>query len=404
MSERRFFTSNSVMRGHPDKLCDRISDAIVDAHLAIDPLARVRAEVTAAGQILFVTTDVRASGAVDVTGLVRRTLDETGYDPNDLDPERCVVLTQSSVMTPPWAQTRREGEADPALQGASEQATVFGYATAETPERMPLPICVAHRVAAALDRLAANREVRGLGPDGNVQVTVEYADDRPLRLAAIIVQVQHRGRASDLEAAVAEVARGLAALDWPAGPDAATRVVVNAEGPWTVGGPTRDAGHTGRKTQVDTYGGWARHGGSALSGKDPGRIDRSATYAARHAAANLVAAGLARECELLLSYAIGEPQPLTVAVRTFGSGALPDEQLSAVVREVFDLRPAAIADAFHLWALPRERQGRFYRELAVGGHVGRRDLDLPWERADRVAAVLQAADALRARPVSTPSS
>jgi S-adenosylmethionine synthetase len=391
LAERWFFTSQSVMRGHPDKLCDRVSDAIVDAHLTIDPLARVRAEATAAGQILFVNTDVRAAGAVDVTGLVRRTVAEIGYDPNDFDPERCVVLTQSSVMAPPWAQARQPENVDPASVGSSEQATVFGYACAETPERMPLAIRLAHQVAGDLDRLAAQHSVRGLGPDGSVQVTVEYADAQPARIEAILVQVQQRGQPAELVEAVHKLVTRLGRAALPAGPDRRTRVVVNAEGPWPVGGPARDAGHTGRKTQVDTYGGWARHGGSALSGKDPGRIDRSATYAARHAATNLVAAGLARECELMLSYSIGEPEPLTVSVRTFGSGALPDERLSAIVREVFDLRPAGIAQRFHLWTLPQERGGRFYRELAVGGHVGRADLDLPWERLDAVDALSAAA-------------
>jgi S-adenosylmethionine synthetase len=394
VTERRFFTSNSVLRGHPDKLCDRISDAIVDAHLALDTHARVRAEVTAAGQIMFVTTDVYSSGAVDVTGLVRRTLAETGYDPADLDAERCVVLTQSSPMTSPWGHEPHHADLDPATLGASEQATVFGYACAETPERMPLPIRVAHRLAADLDRLAARRELSGLGPDGNVQVTVEYEDTRPVRVDAIVVQVQHRGKPSELEDTVRQLVRRLGRAGLPAAPDRATQVLVNAEGPWLVGGPARDAGHTGRKTQVDTYGGWARHGGSALSGKDPGRIDRAATYAARYAASNVVAASLAAECEVMLSYAIGRPEPTTVSVRTYGSGALPDERLSAVVREVFDLRPAGIARHLRLWTLPRERGGRFYRELAVGGQVGRSDLDLPWEQVDAADKLRAAASAL----------
>jgi S-adenosylmethionine synthetase len=393
--ERRFFTSNSVLRGHPDKLCDRISDAIVDAHLALDSRARVRAEVTAAGQIMFVTTDVRALGTVDVNGLVRRTLAETGYAPSDLEPERCVVLAQSSPMTSPWGHALPDEDADPASVGASEQSTVFGYACAETPERMPLPIHVAHHVAAELDRLAATRDLAGLGPDGNVQVTIQYEDAQPVRIDAIIVQVQHRGKARELGDAVRQVVRQLERATLAAGPDRRTRIVVNAEGPWLVGGPARDAGHTGRKTQVDTYGGWARHGGSALSGKDPGRIDRAATYAARHAASNVVAAGLAAECELMLSYAIGQPEPTTVSVRTFGTGALPDAQLSAVVREVFDLRPAGIARRLRLWTLPKERGGRFYRELAVGGQVGRTDLDLPWEQLDAVSRVRAAAAAAR---------
>jgi S-adenosylmethionine synthetase len=393
--ERRFFTSNSVLRGHPDKLCDRISDAIVDAHLALDPRARVRAEVTAAGQIMFVTTDVHGLGTVDVNGLVRGTLAETGYAPSDLEPERCVMLAQSSPMTPPWGHALADDAADPTTLGASEQSTVFGYACAETPERMPLPIRVAHHVAAELDRIARARDVAGLGPDGNVQVTVEYEDAHAVRIDAIIVQVQHRGKAKELGDAVRQVVRQLERAALAAGPDRETRIVVNAEGPWLVGGPARDAGHTGRKTQVDTYGGWARHGGSALSGKDPGRIDRAATYAARHAASNVVAAGLAAECELMLSYAIGQPEPTTVSVRTFGTGVLPDAQLSAVVREVFDLRPAGIARRLRLWTLPRERGGRFYRELAVGGQVGRTDLDLPWEQLDAVSRVRAAAAASR---------
>ena len=396
MTERRLFTSSSVMRGHPDKLCDRISDALVDAHLSIDPEARIRAETAAAGQVVFVATDARVRGEVDITGIVRATLIETGYDRADLDPERCTILAQSSVMTPPWARDRDTSPTDPDAVPASEQTTVFGYACTDTPERMPLPIRVAHQIAGALDRLALGRDLPGLGPDGSVQVTVEYQDDRPARIDALVIQVQHRGDPADLRAAIQERVIGPTFRDLSAGPDRSTRLIVNAEGPLLVGGPARNAGHTGRKQSSDTYGAAARQGDGALSGKDPSRLDRCAAYAARHIASNVVAAGLAAECELMLSYAIGQAEPTTVFARTFGRGRLPNERLSEIIREVFDLRPGAIARRFHLWTLPRSRGGRFYRELAAGGQVGRTDLQLPWEELDAVGELASAAGVGRA--------
>jgi S-adenosylmethionine synthetase len=392
VSERRLFTSNSVLRGHPDKLCDRISDALVDAHLTVDTQARIRAETAAAGQVVFVTTDAQLHGEVDVTGVVRRTLAETGYDRQDLDPDRCAILAQTSVMTPPWARGWRDREVDPETVPAGEQTTVFGYACAETPERMPLAIRVAHLLAGGLDELAAKGKVRGLGPDGSVQVTVEYRDDRPVRIDAIVLQVLHRGKPADLREAVDSLVLEPVFADQEVRPDRQTRVVLNAEGPLALGGPARNAGHTGRKQVADTYGGAARHGDGALSGKDPSRLDRCAAYAARHAALNVVAAGLASECELMLSYAIGEAEPTTVYARTFGRGVPSNEQLSKMVRDVFDLRPGAIARRFKLWTLPRERGGRFYRLLATGGQVGRPDLDLPWERTDAAEALRRAPD------------
>jgi S-adenosylmethionine synthetase len=394
MSERRLFTSSSVLRGHPDKLCDRISDALVDAHLALDPVGRIRAEAAAAGQVVFVVTDARVKGAVDVTGTVRSTLAETQYDLADLDPERCVVLTQSSVMSPTWQRPEADQANDPLAVPSSEQTTVFGYACSDTPERMPLPIQLAHRIVGALDRLVLKREVPGLGPDGSVQVTVEYEDDRPARIDALVLQLLHRGRAADLEAAVQKRVIEPVFREQPIGPDRGTRLILNAEGPFLVGGMARSAGHTGRKQSTDTYGGASRQGDGALSGKDPSRLDRSAAYAARHIASNVVASGLATECELMLSYAIGQAEPTTVFARTFGRGRLSNEQLSAIIREVFDLRPGAIARRFRLWTLPRERGGRFYRELAVGGQVGRTDLDLPWEALDATEALRDAAGAL----------
>jgi S-adenosylmethionine synthetase len=394
MSERRLFTSSSVLRGHPDKLCDRISDALVDAHLALDPNGRIRAEAAAAGQVVFVVTDARTKGAVDITGTVRSTLAETQYDPADLDPERCVVLTQSSVMSPTWQHPESDRAADPDAVPSSEQTTVFGYANSDTPERMPLPIQLAHRISGELDRLVLRREVPGLGPDGSVQVTIEYEDDRPARIDALVLQLLHRGRPADLEAAVQKRVIEPVFKDQQIRPDQRMRLILNAEGPFLVGGMARSAGHTGRKQSTDTYGGASRQGDGALSGKDPSRLDRSAAYAARHIASNVVASGLATECELMLSYAIGQAEPTTVFARTFGRGRLSNEQLSQIIREVFDLRPGAIARRFRLWTLPRERGGRFYRELAVGGQVGRTDLALPWEALDATDALREAAGAL----------
>jgi S-adenosylmethionine synthetase len=391
MSERRLFTSSSVLRGHPDKLCDRISDALVDAHLSADDHARIRAETAAAGQVVFLAIDASTRAEVDVTGVVRATLAETGYDHADLDPQRCTILMQSSVMTPPWLLEADAGASHSDSLVASEQTTVFGYACSETPERMPLPIRLAHRIAGQLDRLALDGRLPGLGPDGSVQVTVEYQDDRPARVDALVIQVQHRGDPADLHEAVRRLIVEPAFRDVPIDPDRSTRLSINPEGPLLVGGPARNAGHTGRKQACDTYGGAARHGDGALSGKDPTRLDRCAAYAARHAAANVVAAGLASECELMLSYAIGEAEPTTVFARTFGRGRLSNERLSEIIREVFDLRPGAIARRFRLWTLPRERGGRFYRELAVGGQVGRPDLDLPWEALDAVDPLTAAA-------------
>jgi len=344
--------------------------------------------------VVFVVTDARTKGAVDITGTVRSTLAETQYDAADLDPERCVVLTQSSVMSPTWQHPEFDRAADPDAVPSSEQTTVFGYANSDTPERMPLPIQLAHRISGELDRLVLRREVPGLGPDGSVQVTVEYEDDSPARIDALVLQLLHRGRPADLEAAVQKRVIEPVFKDQSIRPDLRTRLILNAEGPFLVGGMARSAGHTGRKQSTDTYGGASRQGDGALSGKDPSRLDRSAAYAARHIASNVVASGLATECELMLSYAIGQAEPTTVFARTFGRGRLSNEQLSQIIREVFDLRPGAIARRFRLWTLPRERGGRFYRELAVGGQVGRTDLALPWEALDATDALREAAGAL----------
>ncbi len=383
MTQRHFFTSSSVLLGHPDKLCDRISDAIVDAHLTVDPEALVRAEAAAAGQVIFLVTDVAARGEVDITGVVRRTIAETCYFRRDMDPDRCAILSQASAMAPPGARGQRpNGRGE--NRAASEQTTVFGYATSETPERMPLPIQVAHRLSTGIGNLSLRQTVPGLGPDGDVLVTVEYVDNRPARVDTVVVEVQHSGNPRDLHEALQSEVFTPVFSSLPVGPDEATRLILNPGGPLETAGPARGVGHTGRKSADDTYGGAARHGGHALSGKDPSRLDRSASYAARHAAINVVAAGLASECELMLSYAIGDPRPTTVFARTFGSGLLPDDRLSQIIADVFDLRPAAIEKRLHLRLLPRERGGRFYRNLAWGGQFGRADLDTPWEKTDAV--------------------
>ncbi|MGI5837357.1 MAG: methionine adenosyltransferase [Chloroflexota bacterium] len=384
MTQRLLFTSASVMLGHPDKLCDRISDALVDTHLAIDPEARVSAEVAAAGQVFFLVTDVAFRGEVDITGVVRRTIAETGYFPKDIDADRCAILAQSSSMGPPWVRTALPVEESPEDKAAMEQTTVFGYACSDTQELMPLPILVAHRLCGSIEGLVLRHAIPGLGPDGEVQVTVEYIDQKPARIDTIVIQVQHSGDPKPLREELTALAIDPVFQKLQIAPDQTTRVIVNPAGPFEAGGPARDAGLTGRKNADDTYGGAARHGGHALSGKDPSRLDRSASYAARHVAANVVAAGLARECELMLSYSIGESRPTTVSARTFGSGVLPDERLSVIIGELFDLRPAAIEKRLRLRLLPKERGGSFYRKLAVGGHFGRTELDPPWEKLDMV--------------------
>jgi S-adenosylmethionine synthetase len=401
VNQRRLFTSMAALRGHPDKLCDRISDALVDAHLSVDTEARIRAETAAAGQVVFVAVDAHTHEQIDLTGVVRGTIAETGYDPGNLDPRRCTILLQAGSTALSWAAGEPGPPTDPEMAVATEQTTVFGYACSETPERMPLPIRVAQRLAGRLDRLVMEGRVPGLGPDGSLQVTVEYEGDAPVRIDALVMQLQHRGNPTDLREAVSDLVVTPTFQDGTIGPDRATRLSINPEGPLVVGGPARSPGHTGRKQASDTYGSAARHGDGALSGKDPSRLDRCAAYAARHVATNVVAAGLATECEVMLSYTIGRAEPATVSGRTFGRGQIPNDRLSEIVRESFDLRPGAIGRRFRLWTLPRERGGHFYRDLATGGQVGRTDLDLPWEALDAVDK-LQAA-AARSKSGSEPA-
>ena len=393
MAERTLFTSESVTEGHPDKVCDQISDALLDAYLAKDQTARTAIEVTACTGLVSVMGQVTSTATVDVQSIVRRTLREIGYTRvAGFDADGVGVITALEGQSPDIAQgvdvaleARGADGADEADRvGAGDQGMMFGYACDETPELMPLPISLAHRLALKLAEVRKSGRLGYLLPDGKTQVTVEYLDGQPVRVDAIVVSTQHTADVS-LERIAAdvrqEVIAPVVAERWL---DTATRIYVNPTGRFVVGGPQGDTGLTGRKIIVDTYGGYARHGGGAFSGKDPTKVDRSASYAARHAAKNLVAAGLCRRCEVRVAYAIGVARPIAVSVDTQGTGTLSDEELSDIARDVFDLRPASIIRRLDL-------RRPMYRPLAAYGHFGRTDLDVPWERTDRVADLLAAA-------------
>jgi S-adenosylmethionine synthetase len=403
MARRTVFSSESVTRGHPDKICDQISDAMVDAFLYVDQQAEVAAECAVATGLVFLAVNSVSSLSVDVTGVSRQVIADIGYGKaHGFDPDTCSVITSISHRPLAGGRPARDepGDGETAGLPASQQASVFGFACVDTPERMPLPIALAHRLARRLDEVRQEKLLRYLGPDGKTLVAVEFEDGRPTRIHTVIVNVQHaadlgRGGGRDakarLEDDIRDVVLAPVYADSPVEPDARTRVLINPGGAFVVGGPQRDAGLTGRKNMVDTYGGYARHGGGALSGKDPTHVDRFGSYVARYVARNLVAAELARQCEVHLSYAIGEPLPLAVSVETFGTGAAPDEVLERAVMEVIDLQPAGVLGRFGLRHLPARHDGIFYRRLAAYGHFGRRDLDLPWEREDVVAALAAAA-------------
>ncbi len=387
MAERTLFTSESVTEGHPDKVCDQISDALVDAYLAVDPHARTAIEVTACTGLVCVLGQVTSVATVDVQAIVRRTLREIGYTGvAGFDADNIAVVAALEGQSPDIAQgvdlaleARGSAGADEADRvGAGDQGMMFGYACDETPELMPLPISLAQRLARRLAEVRKSGELGYLRPDGKTQVTVEYVDGRPVRVDALVVSTQHTPDVP-LDRIAADVRRSVIESVVPARwLDAGTRVYVNPTGRFVIGGPQGDTGLTGRKIIVDTYGGYARHGGGAFSGKDPTKVDRSASYAARYAAKNLVAAGLCRRCEVRVAYAIGVARPIAVSVDTQGSGTMPDEMLSDIAAEVFDLRPASIIRTLDL-------RRPIYRPLAAYGHFGRTDLDVPWERTDRVA-------------------
>lgn len=412
MSRKYLFTSESVTEGHPDKICDQISDAILDALLTEDPTSRVAAEVAVSTGLVLLTGEITSKAQPNYIRLARQKITEIGYTgiEGGFAANSCAVLVALGEQSPDIAQgvdkahEHREQASEEALDaiGAGDQGLMFGFACNETPELMPLPISLANRIARRLAAVRKTGQLSYLRPDGKTQVTVAYEDDKPVQINTILISTQHDPTIGDIADDVAVQARIRADL-WTAvvkpafgdiaiKPDGQTRFLVNPTGKFVLGGPQGDAGLTGRKIIVDTYGGYSRHGGGAFSGKDPTKVDRSAAYACRHVAKNIVATGLADKCEVQLGYAIGVARPVSIMVETFGTGRIHEANLLDLVREHFDLRPAGIIQAFNLRNLPSERGGRFYQDVAAYGHFGRSDLDLPWERTDK-AAVLKAAAA-----------
>lgn len=402
------FTSESVTEGHPDKICDQVSDAILDEVLAKDPMGRVACECLTTTGLLFLTGEITTNASIDYTTVVRKTLREIGYnqDCGGFDAESCNVLTSMNKQSPDISgavnasvevrneEDRAEMEAS---TGAGDQGLMFGFACNETPELMPLPISLAHRLARKLTEVRKNGTLPYLRPDGKTQVTVEYQDGKPVRVETLVVSAHHaaviNGETDNdevqkiinkdiMEHVVYAVVPKELLVD--------TKFFINPSGKFTVGGPQGDAGLTGRKIIVDTYGGYARHGGGAFSGKDPTKVDRSACYAARYVAKNVVASGLADRCEVQVSYAIGVATPTSVMLDTFGTGKISEEVLLKIVKEHFDLRPGAIINSLDL-------RKPIYRQTAAYGHFGRDDLNLPWERTDKAEALKASADSLLAK-------
>ena len=383
---RRLFTSESVTEGHPDKICDQISDAVLDSILEKDPTARVACETAVTTGMVLVMGEISTSCYVDIPKVVRNTIKEIGYDraKYGFDCDTCSVLTsideQSGdiAMGVDEALESREGEKDEVeAVGAGDQGMMFGFATNETPEYMPSPIAMAHRLSRRLTEVRKNGTLSYLRPDGKSQVTVEYDDNKVVRIDAIVISTQHDEHVSQeqiREDLMEHVIRAVIPAELL---DESTKYYINPTGRFVVGGPQGDSGLTGRKIIVDTYGGYGRHGGGAFSGKDPTKVDRSAAYAARWVAKNLVAAGIADKLEIQLAYAIGVAKPVSIEVETFGTGKLSDEEITNIVEKVFDLRPGAIIRDLDL-------RRPLYRQTAAYGHFGRNDLNLPWEQLNKV--------------------
>ncbi|MEA5600614.1 methionine adenosyltransferase [Nostoc sp. UHCC 0252] len=412
MSRRYLFTSESVTEGHPDKICDQISDTILDALLTQDPSSRVAAEVVVNTGLVLITGEITTKANVNFVNLARKKIAEIGYTnaDNGFSANSTSVLLALDEQSPDiaqgvnTAQETRQQDSDEQFDkiGAGDQGIMFGFASNETPELMPLPISLAHRIARRLAAVRKTGELSYLRPDGKTQVTVVYEDGRPVGIDTILISTQHTaniGEITDEAAVQAKIKEDLWSAvvepvfgDIDVKPNEETRFLVNPTGKFVVGGPQGDSGLTGRKIIVDTYGGYSRHGGGAFSGKDPTKVDRSAAYAARYVAKNIVAAGLAEKVEIQLSYAIGVARPTSILVDTFGTGKVDEETLLELINQHFELRPAGIIHTFNLRNLPSERGGRFYQDVAAYGHFGRADLDLPWEQTDKAELLKQAAN------------
>ncbi len=377
---RHLFTSESVTEGHPDKICDQISDAILDEILTQDPDARVACETCVSTGLVHIMGEITTSCYVDFQKLVREVVADIGYTraKYGFDADTCAVISNIDGQSPDIALGTNDE-----VGGAGDQGMMFGYACDETPELMPLPISLAHKLARRLTEVRKSGEMDYLRPDGKSQVTVEYEGDRPVRVDTVVISTQHREDVS-MDALRADVMEKVIRAVIPAELlDEQTKYFINPTGRFVIGGPQGDSGLTGRKIIVDTYGGYARHGGGAFSGKDPSKVDRSAAYAARWVAKNVVAAGLARRCEVQLAYAIGVAKPVSIMVDTFGTGIVSDDKIEAAVEKVFDLTPAAIIRDLDL-------RRPIYRKLAAYGHMGREDLGVRWEDTDRAAALKEA--------------
>lgn len=412
MAPKNFlFTSESVTEGHPDKVCDQISDAILDEFLTKYPQSRVAAETTVTTGMALVCGEITSDCYVDIPSVVRNTIKNIGYTESEgggFDFNTCAVLTSIDEQSCDIAGgvnkalESRSDNADTSVSetediGAGDQGIMFGYACNETPELMPLPISLAHKLSYRLAQVRKEGILAYLRPDGKSQVTVEYVDGKPSRIHTVLISTQHDdvidgiSDNAQIQAKIREDIKKYV-IDYvfeneTIKLDAETKILVNPSGRFVVGGPQGDAGLTGRKIIVDTYGGYSRHGGGAFSGKDPTKVDRSAAYASRYVAKNIVASGLAEKCEIELAYAIGVAEPISIMVDTFGTGKISDDEISELVAKNFDLRPAAIIKNFDLRNLPAKNGGKFYQLLAAYGHMGRTDIDVPWEHTDKAEAL-----------------